>query len=344
MQHHTFVVGTSKSKDVSDYYTGVHKRFWRVLEEAGITDRRLQPDEFKLLGKQYGIYLTELLDPDEYRIGSDSEIEPHQLESGCETLLTRIEKHDPNQIVFVGKNAATWFHRYCEEDKELTKKWISSHKQDRERLEYGKLDWDYFDLDYFMLRNTHQQWNPEMWLNFWNQYSVENGELRYDDDGELNFDSESSVSGLDREMHDTDRDTTKQPWKDDGEDWHINKIINPEVVNLFKKTFDTINQLESLTGPHWAKAYVSFKEKGGRRRHIVIGTHSSKIDIDFLYLDNYECTIAEIAESLGVSTDRINTAGHLRGGSTDIRITCGPGDNLDFEGLTDVCEKFVLPS
>ena len=112
MKHHTFVVGTSKSKDQDAYYIYHNNRFWGTLHEAGITDAQLKPEEYRRLGDEYGIYLTEIVDPDEYRVASDSDIKPHQVESGLETLTKGIASHNPDRIAFVGKNAATWFYRY----------------------------------------------------------------------------------------------------------------------------------------------------------------------------------------------------------------------------------------
>lgn len=166
MEHHTFVCGTAKSKEQDAYYIYHNDRFWGTLHAAGVTDTQLNPDEYRQLGREYGIYLTEIVDPDEYRVAADSEIEPHQVRSGMNSLRDRIESHSPNRIAFVGKNAATWFYRACE-GKELTHSQATGHKTDRRNLDGPTLDWDYFGLEYFMLSNTHRHWDREVWMEFW---------------------------------------------------------------------------------------------------------------------------------------------------------------------------------
>jgi len=166
MQHHTFICGTAKSKEQDAYYIYHNNRFWGSLHDAGITDSQIEPEEYRQLGKQYGIYLTEVVDPEEHIVSQDSDIEPHQVRSGMENLVERIHSHDPKRIAFVGKNAATWFYRYCK-NKEMTHSQASGHSTDRRNLNYGELNWDYFGVDYFMLSNTHRHWDREMWMDFW---------------------------------------------------------------------------------------------------------------------------------------------------------------------------------
>lgn len=166
MEHHTFVCGSSKSKQQDAYYIHHNNRFWGALHEAGITDEQIAPEDYRRLGREYGIYLTEIVDPDEYRVAKDSDIEPHQVRDGLETLVERIESHDPNRMAFVGKNAATWFYRYIN-DRELTHSQASGHKTDRRNLSGLELDWGYKGLDYFLLSNTHRHWDKEVWWVFW---------------------------------------------------------------------------------------------------------------------------------------------------------------------------------
>ncbi len=166
MEHHTFVCGTSKSKERDAYYIHHNNRFWGTLQQAGITDRQISPENYRRLGREYGIYLTEVVDPAEDRVAKDSDIEPYQVRDGLEKLVERIESHKPNRLAFVGKNAATWFYRYIN-DKEITPSQASGHKRDRRNLEGLELGWDYKDLDCFLLSNTHRQWDKDVWLEFW---------------------------------------------------------------------------------------------------------------------------------------------------------------------------------
>lgn len=166
MKHHTFLCGTSKSREADAYYIYHSNRFWGSLQEAGITDGQILPEDYCRLGSEYGIFLTEIVDPEEHRIGSDSEIEPWQVREGLSALEERIDEHQPNRLAFVGKNAATWFYRHIN-GKEITHSQASGHKRDRRELGGPELEWDYKGLDYHLLSNTHRHWDEDTWLRFW---------------------------------------------------------------------------------------------------------------------------------------------------------------------------------
>ena len=173
MKYHTFVCGTAKSKQEDRYYIKAKNRFWRSLHETGITDRQLKPREYRTLGKEYGIYLTELVDPSTYIIARDKDIEPFYLKDGLRKLCSRIESERPKRIGFVGKNAATWFYRYLK-GMELTKSNHPAHRRTRRSLrDYGLLNWRCTSLllprgiECWLLTNTHRQWKREIWLDFW---------------------------------------------------------------------------------------------------------------------------------------------------------------------------------
>jgi len=173
MKHHTFVCGTAKSKQEDRYYIKARNRFWPSIHEAGITDRQFKPREYRMLGKEYGIYLTELVDPSKYIIARDKDIEPFHLKDGFKKFSSRIENEKPRRIGFVGKNAATWFYRYLKR-MELTKCNHPVHRRTRRNLgDYGLLDWRYTSLlspkgiEFWLLTNTHRQWKREVWLDFW---------------------------------------------------------------------------------------------------------------------------------------------------------------------------------
>lgn len=177
MRHNTFLCGSSKSKQADAYYIHHNNRFWGTLHKAGITGSQIKPAAYRQLGREYGIYLTEIVDPAEHRVAKDRDIEPYQVKAGLETLLERIEIHGPNRIGFVGKNAATWFYRYME-DEEITDSQASGHKRDRRNLSGFELDWDYLGLDYYLLSNTHRHWDKEVWLQFWDRCREDIQEFR----------------------------------------------------------------------------------------------------------------------------------------------------------------------
>ena len=166
MKHHTFVCGSSKSKERDAYYIYHNDRFWGTLHSAGLTDSQLSPENYRRLGDEYGIYLTEIVDPDSYRVAKDSEIGPYQVREGLERLERRLEAHDPHRIAFVGKNAATWFYRHIN-GKEITHSQASGHRTDRRNLDGLELDWEYDGREYYLLSNTHRHWNEDVWMDFW---------------------------------------------------------------------------------------------------------------------------------------------------------------------------------
>ena len=148
------------------YYIYHNDRFWGTLYDVGLTDEQIAPAEYRRLGDEYGIYLTEVVDPADYRVGKDSEIEPQQVREGLATLEARIDTHEPTRLAFVGKNAATWFYRHLQ-DKEITHSQASGHKNDRRNLEGPELGFDHKGVDYFLLSNTHRHWDQDMWESFW---------------------------------------------------------------------------------------------------------------------------------------------------------------------------------
>lgn len=172
MKHHTFFVGTSKSKTKDAYYIAplYRTKFWGTLHEAGITDTKIHPENYRQLGREYGIYLTEIVDPDQHIVNGDSNIEPHQIENGMETLISRIESYEPNRIGLKNKNAATWFYRYCE-GREITTTDDPRHKRDKNKWDYGLLDWDYFDTDYYLLPTMayEMHYDKDVYMSFWEQ-------------------------------------------------------------------------------------------------------------------------------------------------------------------------------
>ena len=96
------ICGTAASSESARrgaYYAGPGNRFWSVVHEAGLTDRLLEPAEFRSLF-DYGIGLTDIVKDQD---GMDSEIEFK--ESG--TLLEeRLAPYAPRYLCFNGKRAA----------------------------------------------------------------------------------------------------------------------------------------------------------------------------------------------------------------------------------------------
>ena len=157
--------------------------------------------------------------------------------------------------------------------------------------------------------------------------------------GDLYLDSEQIIPIPERGGQEVSPDTSKEPWKKDGEAWHIEEVTDELTGELLQNLITAINDIEPLSGPEWKQNYVSFKQ--GRRRRVVLGTNQSSIDIDLLFLGDVELDTEEISDKLNISTERVIAGGDYRGGNTDIRITCEASDELDIEALADLCETLI---
>lgn len=89
------------------YYAGRGNQFWKVLFRIGLTPRRLEPYEFRML-PTYGIGLTDLV---KTRSGSDNKaISPSDFD--ILGFCSRIKRFRPKVVAFNGKAAARAFSGY----------------------------------------------------------------------------------------------------------------------------------------------------------------------------------------------------------------------------------------
>ena len=91
------------SARVGHYYAGPGNKFWRTLAEIGLTDRQLEPEEFRSL-LTYGIGLTDLV---KAQSGSDRSLRFDSV--GVEQLHARMAEYEPRYLCFNGKRAAQEF-------------------------------------------------------------------------------------------------------------------------------------------------------------------------------------------------------------------------------------------
>lgn len=157
--------------------------------------------------------------------------------------------------------------------------------------------------------------------------------------GDLYLSSEQIIPIPKRGGQEVSPDTSKEPWKKNGEAWHIEEMTDELTGELLQNIITAIDDIEPLSGPEWKQNYVSFKQ--GRRRRVVLGTNQSSIDIDLLFLGETNLDIKQISEKLNIGPEQVTMDSDYRGGNTDIRITCEPGDEPDIEALADLCESLV---
>jgi TDG/mug DNA glycosylase family protein len=88
------------------YYAHPGNLFWRALHEAGLTPRRLRPQDFPTL-PDYGIGLTDLA---KRHAGNDADLPRGAFDLAA--LRAKIERHAPRLLAFTSKNAArAWLGR-----------------------------------------------------------------------------------------------------------------------------------------------------------------------------------------------------------------------------------------
>jgi TDG/mug DNA glycosylase family protein len=91
---------SSVSAERGQYYAGPGNRFWTNLRDVGLTDRLLDPSEYRsLLG--YGIGLTDVVKD---QSGMDSAID---FDGWGALLRGRLEPYSPAYLCFNGKRAAS---------------------------------------------------------------------------------------------------------------------------------------------------------------------------------------------------------------------------------------------
>ncbi len=92
-----------RSAAVGAYYAGPGNRFWRTLHEIGLTERQLQPAEYRRL-LEYGIGLTDIA---KEAVGTDDNVPRSAFDVAG--LQARILKYRPRILAFNGLNAARGF-------------------------------------------------------------------------------------------------------------------------------------------------------------------------------------------------------------------------------------------
>ena len=89
-----------RSAEAGAYYAGPGNKFWRILDECGLTPGRLQPAEFAAL-LEHGIGLTDLA---KAYAGGDAGIRAE--DDDVDGLVAKITVAAPAWLAFNGKRAA----------------------------------------------------------------------------------------------------------------------------------------------------------------------------------------------------------------------------------------------
>lgn len=103
-----------KSGETGHHYANPNNRFWKILEESGLTPRRYSPyEDFKLL-LEYGYGFTNIVS---HPTKSAEEITKEEYQVGRENLRRKIEEYKPKIACFVGKGV------YLEYSEKKTAPW-----------------------------------------------------------------------------------------------------------------------------------------------------------------------------------------------------------------------------
>lgn len=89
----------TRSAAVGHYYAGRNNRFYWLLHQAGLTDRRLRPDEDHLL-LRYGFGLTDIV---KRASPSSADLTWAELRQGREGLLAKLAHFRPQVACYTGK-------------------------------------------------------------------------------------------------------------------------------------------------------------------------------------------------------------------------------------------------
>jgi hypothetical protein len=159
------------------------------------------------------------------------------------------------------------------------------------------------------------------------------------DEDRLYLDAEQIIPVPEHTVTDVSPDTSEEPWKDDGRDWHLNERSNEETAKLLEEAAESLEDIDQLDGPEWGqKHYLSFKED--RKRRIAIRTKRTLFHVDIYDVLPEGVDTDEIARSVGVPKEDVKADG-LRGGRPGVRITCRAGQDIDTDALVEIARTLV---
>lgn len=139
------ICGTAASKVSARqgwYYAGPGNKFWRMLDDVGLTERVLIPKEYRQL-LSYGIGLTDVV---KGQSGNDNEIDFRR--SDPQGVRSKVARYAPGVLAFNGKRAAQLL-------------------LGKSRVEYGLQSKNIGNTSLFVAPSTSgsacRSWNLELW-------------------------------------------------------------------------------------------------------------------------------------------------------------------------------------
>ena len=143
-------IPSPKSRETGFFYGHPQNRFWKVIYQAGFTDRLLKPEEEQhLLDTRCGI--TMLVERPTVQA---SEVNLHELRSGGRELIKKIEDYQPAALAILGKQAyeQAFSQRGAQWGKQaitigVTQVWVLPNPSGLNRATLDKLVEAYRELD-----------------------------------------------------------------------------------------------------------------------------------------------------------------------------------------------------
>jgi hypothetical protein len=127
---------------------------------------------------------------------------------------------------------------------------------------------------------------------------------------------------------------SKEPWKDQGRDWHLDKM-EPEAGELLEDLVEEFGTLDEFGDPSWnQRYYVAFYQN--RERVVQFSRRKTQVNLDIsLSEDELEqIDVETIVSSTGIPRDDIDT-------DDSLYIVCKPEQSPNIEALVDIVSEHL---
>lgn len=166
--------------------------------------------------------------------------------------------------------------------------------------------------------------------------------LLKDADGGVFLDSKTLVPTSDLEKFETGESPTDDPWKQNGERWHLEEQSNEETAALVQELVSNLEDIAELTGPSWTqKVYIAFRTDGTNR--VLLRTQANSVILDaYDFSVNDEDEVVSNASRHLKDEQRVSFEPDYKGDRSRIRLKCKPEDDLDVGKLVSFVRDLLF--